>query len=397
MKRKFIAIALAVCLIGVTGCSSNQAADTPAKTETVETVSVTEAASERATESEELLPFGFAAFEYIENYRNFASFTTLKVGDSDKISSGDSSTITFTAKNDMGYGTIVLLENAYGEIVNVDVSSENRDVLIECFKVAVGATDMRLDEDELVSDLDINNRELFGIEDTQMVTTDGIIIIFNPGDGGSIMIQRDKDTARDYNYTKIHSNAKSQTEEVVRENSEENIAEQEGTKNLDSEGSSSSYSSGMYKIGTDMPAGEYLITATSDFAYMQVASDSSGELDSIITNDNFSNRIYITVAEGQYLQFDGTAVLASDAPAYEPTGGVYGDGVYLVGKDIPAGEYKVSVSDDALTGMGYIELASDSSGEIGSIITNNNIQTDAYQTIQDGQYLKLVGAKITIE
>ncbi len=48
-------------------------------------------------------------FEYIENYRNFASFTTLKVGDSDKISSGDSSTITFTAKNDMGYGTIVLL------------------------------------------------------------------------------------------------------------------------------------------------------------------------------------------------------------------------------------------------------------------------------------------------
>lgn len=52
MKRKFIAIALAVCLIGVTGCSSNQAADTPAKTETVETVSVTEAASERATESE---------------------------------------------------------------------------------------------------------------------------------------------------------------------------------------------------------------------------------------------------------------------------------------------------------------------------------------------------------
>ena len=158
-----------------------------------------------------------------------------------------------------------------------------------------------------------------------------------------------------------------------------------------------SYPTGMYKIGGDMPAGEYLITTTSPFAYMEVATDSSGELNSIVSNDNFSNRIYITVSDGQYLKFDGRAVIASGAPAYETQNGVYGDGMYLVGKDIPAGEYKISVSSTASLGYGYFELSGDSSGTLESIITNENIQADTYQTIEAGQYLKLSGAQIVLQ
>ncbi|MGL5512994.1 MAG: S-layer homology domain-containing protein, partial [Sporomusa sp.] len=153
---------------------------------------------------------------------------------------------------------------------------------------------------------------------------------------------------------------------------------------------STTYAAGTYKIGVDMPAGEYLITSGSSDSptYMQVASDSSNSLDSTITNDNFYNRIYITVSEGQYLKFTaGTAILAKASSAYSATGGLYPSGMYLVGKDIPAGEYKISVEDGGI-GLGYYEVCSDSLGVLDSIITNDNISSDTYQTLKEGQYIK---------
>jgi hypothetical protein len=64
----------------------------------------------------------------------------------------------------------------------------------------------------------------------------------------------------------------------------------------------------MYKIGTDIPAGEYKLI-NNDLqglpAYMDVSSDASGSIESIITNDNFNGQKYITIQSGQYLQFKG--------------------------------------------------------------------------------------------
>lgn len=57
---------------------------------------------------------------------------------------------------------------------------------------------------------------------------------------------------------------------------------------------------GMYKVGVDIPAGEYNVTAElGESAYLEVSADSTG--DSIITNDVFENNLYITVTDGQYL------------------------------------------------------------------------------------------------
>lgn len=58
---------------------------------------------------------------------------------------------------------------------------------------------------------------------------------------------------------------------------------------------------GMHKVGTDIPAGEYLIIP-SGMAYFQVSSDSTGTLDSIISNDNHTGTRYVTVEDGQYLE-----------------------------------------------------------------------------------------------
>ena len=60
------------------------------------------------------------------------------------------------------------------------------------------------------------------------------------------------------------------------------------------------YKAGMYKVGKDIPAGEYVIISYS--GYMQVSKDSTGSFNSIICNDNIENRTIITVKEGQYLE-----------------------------------------------------------------------------------------------
>lgn len=46
---------------------------------------------------------------------------------------------------------------------------------------------------------------------------------------------------------------------------------------------------GMYKIGTDLDSGTYLIFG---MGYMALSKDSSGELDSLIVNDNYINTRY---------------------------------------------------------------------------------------------------------
>lgn len=153
------------------------------------------------------------------------------------------------------------------------------------------------------------------------------------------------------------------------------------------------YPAGMYKVGTDIPAGEYVLVADST-AYFQIAKDSTGTMDSVLANDNFDNRSIITVKAGQYLTMnDCTAYAFNDAPKVTPgNDGYLPEGMYKVGVDIPAGEYKVSTDD-----QGYVEVSSDSTHDMGQIISNDNFQGTKYITIKAGEYIKLSGAKIKVK
>lgn len=61
-----------------------------------------------------------------------------------------------------------------------------------------------------------------------------------------------------------------------------------------------SYGEGTYKIGADLPAGEYKLTSVSDDAYWEVKNSSDADAD-IVGNDIFSGSAYVTVYDGQYL------------------------------------------------------------------------------------------------
>ena len=150
--------------------------------------------------------------------------------------------------------------------------------------------------------------------------------------------------------------------------------------------------SGQYKVGKDIPAGEYYVKCSSYNLYVEVSSDSSGTLESIVYNLNTPGGAYITVNDGEYLKIEGGNLYElSKAPSRGAENGYYKDGMYKVGTDIPAGEHQV----ESTKGMAYYEISTDSRHQIENIVTNNNFEGSNYITLEDGQYVTLSnGAQI---
>ena len=152
------------------------------------------------------------------------------------------------------------------------------------------------------------------------------------------------------------------------------------------------YKAGMYKVGKDIPAGEYFLVINSQStAYLSLSSDSSGSLDSIITNDNFGIFRYIQVADGQYLEVKRADIYLVDEKLPPITevlemGDAYMPGMYKVGRDIPAGEYQI-IPDSGSSA--YYAVLSSSIDSIDSIITNGNTEAAKYITVKEGQYLEV--------
>ena len=184
------------------------------------------------------------------------------------------------------------------------------------------------------------------------------------------------------------SNTSNTTEETTNA-SEENVSEE-----VVKEENKSKIEAGMYKVGTDIPAGEYLVQSTG-MAYFEATKDSSGEFTSIIFNDNLTSdaHAYVTLNDGEYFKLErGEMYPVASAPSVVPEDGLYTDGMYKVGTDIPAGEYKVILT--SITGMGYLEVSTNSRHTFDTIVANENVTADTYITVKDGQYLTLSGLNI---
>ena len=82
-----------------------------------------------------------------------------------------------------------------------------------------------------------------------------------------------------------------------------------------------------------------------------------------------------------------SAVAGSPSPGHAATASSIGDGVYLVGTDIPAGSYKGTTVSDT---FGVWQIASDANGS--SIIASDPATSGQfYVQVKKGQYLKLCG------
>lgn len=190
----------------------------------------------------------------------------------------------------------------------------------------------------------------------------------------------------------LYDSIEDNKEETNDTNEEEIISDETTSRNA--------YPAGSYKVGVDIPAGTYLIF---DSDYVAVLSDSSGELGSIIENEGGETLLrYVSVNDGEYLNVKSAYLTTEKGETiiYPEDGtpplelNTYFAGTYKVGKDIPAGEYKVELIEGE--DSGYWERNSAPIGSNSKIIANDYFTEDSvYVTIQDGEYLRLSGgAKI---
>lgn len=196
------------------------------------------------------------------------------------------------------------------------------------------------------------------------------------------------------------SNAGSQTSTPVPPAAEISMSEPAGTEEKNtgpaengetSEPAKTRYKASTYKVGSDIPAGEYVVYCDSFMGYIETAKDSSGTLDSIIANDNISTNSIVTISDGQYFKMTGCYAVPIEEAGSPDTSS---DGMFKVGVHIPAGEYKIEVDEDSVMGFGYVEISKDSYHVLDSIISNDNFEGSKYITVSDGQYLKLTGCRI---
>lgn len=132
------------------------------------------------------------------------------------------------------------------------------------------------------------------------------------------------------------------------------------------------YEPGGYLVGTDLQPGIYKITTTSRIgSYVERLSGLGNSDDDIIVSKTFyDGGGYIEVLPtDEAIVFTGGTLSLIDYKTYNPTvKTTVSDGVFLVGKDIAPGIYKITCDD---SGLGYFSRLSGLDGTLDNIIDND--------------------------
>ncbi|MFE3856185.1 hypothetical protein ACFXPN_34290 [Streptomyces griseorubiginosus] len=153
---------------------------------------------------------------------------------------------------------------------------------------------------------------------------------------------------------------------------------------------------GDFQVGSDVKPGTYRTTGNDDgMCYWERAKDASGEMDSLLANDNVTGTSYVTVKAGDKLfkssdcnDWEAVDAKAKGSPASEMSGD---GGMFRVGADIAPGTYKSTGNTDDSC---YWERTKDAEHGIDSILANDNANGTAVVRISasDG-YFKTAGCK----
>jgi hypothetical protein len=151
---------------------------------------------------------------------------------------------------------------------------------------------------------------------------------------------------------------------------------------------------GEFQVGSDIKPGTYRTTGNSDgMCYWERTKDASGEMDSLLANDNVTGTGYVMIKATDKLfkssdcnDWEAVDTKAKGSPAAKMAGD---GGMFRVGADIAPGTYRSSGNEDD---MCYWERAKDAEHGIDSIIANNNVTGSAVVTISASDtYFKTSG------
>ena len=120
---------------------------------------------------------------------------------------------------------------------------------------------------------------------------------------------------------------------------------------------------GTFKVGEDLDSGEYILVKNEGefMGSFDIATDTTGDMESSIDSNAFENFTYIKVRKGQYLQLDKcTLYIPSElgdkfdfSNEKELTNGMFRVGI---GKDIEPGEYKLEITSNDAKAQGWYSL-----------------------------------------
>lgn len=154
------------------------------------------------------------------------------------------------------------------------------------------------------------------------------------------------------------------------------------------------YPDGYYEVGKDIPAGEYVLLSTEEGnAYYEIRTNMDFDsYDDMVDYCNFSYNAIIRLEDGQFLRL--SRCNASPIGEVPQISFMKGE-MFKVGYHIPAGTYRISMSEDSYYyGMGYILSAPSDNYDVVLSSVSVYEGEDASITVQDGQYVQLKGCYI---
>ena len=145
------------------------------------------------------------------------------------------------------------------------------------------------------------------------------------------------------------------------------------------------YRPGIYQIGTDLPAGEYVIfTLTNGIkGSYSILSDTSDDAQ-VLDHASFPYNSIVTLSEGQVLKL--TRCSASPISEVPQIDHFYGN-MYKIGYHIPAGTYRLKRAKNVQAGVAF--TLAWPSNTYDSVIDYMEVTDNAVITVHEGQYLQL--------
>jgi len=140
-------------------------------------------------------------------------------------------------------------------------------------------------------------------------------------------------------------------------------------------------------------SGEYVIikyTSQNFGATIEGFSrNENGKLDLTLI-EFVSSQMYINIDNLNEVTLKNTVGIKADKINNIKLKGKQHDGMYKVGVDIPVGKYELKQKDNTPFLYGYYAIHKSAlTGDLGSIVKNDNFQRNAFVEVEEGQYLEL--------
>ena len=143
-----------------------------------------------------------------------------------------------------------------------------------------------------------------------------------------------------------------------------------------------SYSAGNYRVGSDIPAGKYVVIPKykNGSIYFSVSSDPMHN--NILFNEFIDGKAFLEVRNGEYLKIEDAYMIPADGYISYPENNTYTDGYYRVGIDIPEGIYNVYDGDGGAAYWAIQDLR-------GNLYDNDFFYGNSYVYLEYGDVLIL--------